>query len=396
MTTLQEYLNDLKNKEQVKEINLEKITEERKSQNLTDLLEGGELDLREFKNLEEIEINPNLLKNPLTKVNVNGLTNLKEFDWSGGEKIETDTEEDKKLWEELGITEDNKKKLVREIKRLVGLFATQKLTSKKANVYFATEKAPKEQLKDKAVFSEFKNDILDIYLQLDKKDKNGNFSSSLVLWSLSQELISPIIVRYDKNPLFWQHYWGEEFKWIKENIGGNYRKELELLSLPSTFPYKSLEMKDILAVYYPSSEENKEFLSSKTTVGQEIVDQVWEKIWSKVMKVIDEELKNNPDEEKKKDLSVRVLIDRISEQENEIKVNYHPQNPLQRKIRELILIVPLKQEIENLKKKKDQSPSPENYHKLTNQIQELQRHLRNLIGTGKKYQEIQEKISKID
>lgn len=80
MTTLQEYLNNLENKEQIKEINLPKIQQERENQGQNEFLAGGELDLREFKNLEKLAIDPQFLTTPLTKLNVDGLIHLKEVD----------------------------------------------------------------------------------------------------------------------------------------------------------------------------------------------------------------------------------------------------------------------------------------------------------------------------
>lgn len=72
---LQEYLNQkylaTEQKSAVKEIILSQINE---------ILEGGELDLREFPNLEKIEIDQKLLKTPLTKLNLEGLTHLKAVD----------------------------------------------------------------------------------------------------------------------------------------------------------------------------------------------------------------------------------------------------------------------------------------------------------------------------
>lgn len=80
MTTLQEYLNNLENKEQIKEINLAKIQSEREKNGASELLEGGELDLRAFTNLEKLEIDPQFLSTFLTKLNVEGLSHLKEVD----------------------------------------------------------------------------------------------------------------------------------------------------------------------------------------------------------------------------------------------------------------------------------------------------------------------------
>jgi hypothetical protein len=81
MTTLQEYLNNKyptsEDKETLRELNLEKINQEREQEGQTGLLEGGELDLTTFTNLEEIEIYRQFLKTPITKLNVEGLTKLK-------------------------------------------------------------------------------------------------------------------------------------------------------------------------------------------------------------------------------------------------------------------------------------------------------------------------------
>jgi hypothetical protein len=66
-----------------------------------------------------------------------------------------ESEEEKKLYEELGITQDlTKKKVVQEIQRL------------------AQEKGVKVNFKEQEEGS--------IFINLDQKDKRGNFSSSLV------------------------------------------------------------------------------------------------------------------------------------------------------------------------------------------------------------------------
>ena len=66
---IQQYLNEkYPNPEEVKEITLSEINE---------LLEGGELDLSAFTQLEKLEIDPNLLTTPLTKLS--GLIKLKEI-----------------------------------------------------------------------------------------------------------------------------------------------------------------------------------------------------------------------------------------------------------------------------------------------------------------------------
>ncbi|CAG8465313.1 17837_t:CDS:2 [Racocetra persica] len=101
---LQEYLQEKypteEAKSEVQELILTSITE---------ILTGGELDLTAFSNLEKVEIDPNILSTPLTKIITQGLTKLKEIIW---EQVEEETEEDKKLWEELGIGGDIIKKKV--------------------------------------------------------------------------------------------------------------------------------------------------------------------------------------------------------------------------------------------------------------------------------------------
>ena len=60
MTTLQEYLNQKyptkKDKERVSKINVKEIREERKAQGFTDPLEGGDLELKEYVGLEELDV----------------------------------------------------------------------------------------------------------------------------------------------------------------------------------------------------------------------------------------------------------------------------------------------------------------------------------------------------
>jgi hypothetical protein len=157
MTTLQEYLNQeyptSENKAIVKEINLAQISETRKQAGITELLEGGELDLKEFKNLEEVIIGTSFLKTPLTKIEVDGLTKLKELVLPLEPK--EDSEEEKKLWEELGIVENiEQKKVVKEVNKLGEL------------------KGVKVNFKEKTEDS--------IFLSLEQKDKQGNFCPELV------------------------------------------------------------------------------------------------------------------------------------------------------------------------------------------------------------------------
>ncbi|CAI2191853.1 17295_t:CDS:2 [Funneliformis geosporum] len=78
--TLIKYLTQkyptLQDQEQLTELNLEKINQAREEQGETELLEGGELDLTTFKNLEVIEIYRQFLKTSITKLNVSGITDL--------------------------------------------------------------------------------------------------------------------------------------------------------------------------------------------------------------------------------------------------------------------------------------------------------------------------------
>lgn len=87
MTTLQEWLNErfsTQNKKQVRmEIDIEfEINCQRKSLNITEELEGGELDLSEFVSLEKILIEGVYLKTPLTKLILGEKPKLKILDCS--------------------------------------------------------------------------------------------------------------------------------------------------------------------------------------------------------------------------------------------------------------------------------------------------------------------------
>src|SRR6185369_5282467 len=93
------------------------------------------------------------LLTPLTKIEVDGLLHLKELILP--EKIE-ESEAEKKLYQELGIINDlEKKKVVQEVQRLAKL--------KGIKVNFGSEKKDGE-----------------ISLNLDQKDKAGNFSPRLI------------------------------------------------------------------------------------------------------------------------------------------------------------------------------------------------------------------------
>lgn len=78
--TLQEYLDNKcptkADKEKVREVLIEKINQERDG---LELLEGGELDLREYVNIDWINIDGELLKTPLVKINLEGLEKVKGY-----------------------------------------------------------------------------------------------------------------------------------------------------------------------------------------------------------------------------------------------------------------------------------------------------------------------------
>src|SRR3954454_4585147 len=73
MTTLQQYLNSKYPSQEEKkylatELNIEKINREREEQGIKEKLEGGELDLKEYPTLIEIEICGSDLKTPLIRL----------------------------------------------------------------------------------------------------------------------------------------------------------------------------------------------------------------------------------------------------------------------------------------------------------------------------------------
>ena len=384
MTTLQEYLNNKyptqEDKETVQEINLEKINQAREQEGQTELLEGGEVDLRAFISLQEVEIYRQFLKTPITKLSVEGLTKLKVLIWP--DQI-GDSEEEKKLWTELGIadlsTENNKKrKTVKEVRRLAEL--------KSIPVHFGQESAeaePKEGSQG------------DIFLLLDKKDKTSNFSPQLIFWTLSQEL-ALIAIGTDKTtktPDFWKKF-AEELIWVKDNLAEEFKKEFEPLLTPATFPSELLDMSELLAVYYPNSENIPDSQTIKTSVNQEIVNQTWPTIRAELIELTSQELKKNPSEEKLKELALKVSIDGSADQQYTIQVNYHSQSPLQDQIKELITTTPLKLEIENLKQKQEQLPTSENYDKLAKQKQALENSLQDLTDE-EEFNKIKQKINQI-
>lgn len=396
MTTLQDYLNQKyptqQDKEQLTDLNLEKISLNREEQGETELLEGGELDLTAFVNLEEIEIYRQFLKTSITKLNVSGLTNLKTLIWPDQEG---DSEEEKKLWTELGITnlstENNqKKKVVKEVRRLAELKVV------KVSFYNASEEVVDGKKIADGVLEKKEDGSFEIgNLNLNRKDKAGNFCPSLVFWTLARELASISIGgdKTDKTPEFWKKF-KEELEWVRDNLTENYQKKFELLLNPSTFPIDKLEIKELLTVYYPNAEEITDSQQKEITISPKIVDQTWQTIQHKFLELTDQELKNSPDEEKLPTLAFNLKVDHNSDKYS-IFLAYHSKSPFTKELQELFTTTPLQLENELLKKEKEVLPTPENFERLQKQNQLLDNYLQDLVDE-EKYQAIKANINKIE
>lgn len=80
MVNIQEYLNNkyptTEDKKGVKKIYTLEINQEREKEDITEKLEGGELDLREYSNLEWVRIDGRHLKSPLTSLDASNCTQL--------------------------------------------------------------------------------------------------------------------------------------------------------------------------------------------------------------------------------------------------------------------------------------------------------------------------------
>jgi hypothetical protein len=358
MKTIQQYLNEkYKTKEEVKEINLSQINEQ---------LEGGELDLSAFSNLEKLEIDPNLLSTPLKKINTQGLINLKEINWL---EIKPETEEEKKLYEELGISADlEKKRVVKEVQKLADL--------KGIEVTFKEKEEGK------------------IYLNLDQKDKAGNFCPNLIFWTLAKELSTISGGELDKKPSFWNNF-DKELEWVKQNVSSEYFSELEQLTVPSLFPTEKLEM-ELLSVYYPNSEEIADSKYEEAIISKEIADKTYQTIRENLIELTGhgQELSENSAEEEIPKLAFKLEITEDNGEYN-VKIHYHPQNPFSEKIRELITNTPLKLEIENLKTRQEQLPTSENFERIKKQNQAWEIEVQNLGISEETVKEVKEKIDKI-
>ncbi|MCE8167917.1 MAG: hypothetical protein I3275_04820, partial [Candidatus Moeniiplasma glomeromycotorum] len=282
-----------------------------------------------------------------------------------------ESEEEKKLYQELGISEistenKEKKQVIKEIQRLAEL--------KGVKVNFGEKKDG------------------EIFLQLDQKDKQGNFCPNLVFWNFARELASsqPANLPDIKNPDFWKNF-DKELEWVKQNSTSEYFSELENLTIPSLFPTEKLEITEFLSVFYP----NSEILDSQIieiTARKEIIDKSWQIIREKILELASQELVNNLEEEELKKLAFKAQVEYNSNYK--IKVWYHSKSPFQNQIRELVSNTPLKLENELLKTEKEQLPTPENFTKLEKKNKLLENYLENLTD-GEKFREIKEELGKI-
>lgn len=87
LTTIRQYLTG---KKRIKKINIEEIILERKRQGFFKGLDGGELDLREYSNLEKVEIKGGYLETPLTELRISDCVNFAYLDCSNNRLISLD------------------------------------------------------------------------------------------------------------------------------------------------------------------------------------------------------------------------------------------------------------------------------------------------------------------
>ena len=408
MTNLQEYLNQKyptpQEKEKVTKLCATEINEDLKNQGITELLTGGELDLREFVNIEEIIIDQQYLATPISKIDTEGLTHLKEITWPN---FTPETEEDKKLWTELGIAAEtgentSKKQVIKEVKRLSELFVATKLTNQKINLNFSTNHALKDQLKDgKKGLTEINNGDFDIYLNLEQKDSLGNFAIDLIFWTFAQELTHTLITeRFSPN--FWQRFLFDTdpiIKWVDEEVRGKYSGLKLSLANPSTFSHSLLSINEVLKINLFNANLPAEIISEQVIITSELIDQTWTEICQELINLTNIELNKGMEQEKLTQL-LTLEINRVNsaEQYNAteyiFKITYHQENPLKEQIKQLFLNTPLKLEIEQLKQKQSQLPTPENFEKLTKQKVELENCLRDFTDEYH-YQELLKKINEI-
>jgi len=76
-------------------------------------------------------------------------------------------------------------------------------------------------------------------------------------------------------------------------------------------------------------------------------------------------------------------------------INYASDDPNIKELEKLMTETPLKLENEELKKEKEQLPTPENFEKLSKQKTQLENYLQDLTDE-EKFKEIKEKVEKND
>lgn len=153
-------------------------------------------------------------------------------------------------------------------------------------------------------------------------------------------------------------------------------------------------MSELLAVYYPNKEEIPEVQTKKIEVSSAIINETWQTIKQEILKLVDQELKNSPDEEQLKQLAVKI-IPTYFDQGYSLEISYHSQNPFKEQMEQLIANTPLKLEIEQLKQEKEQLPTTENFAKLVKQTKFLENYLQGLM-IEEEYLKVKEEMDKID
>ncbi|CAG8821036.1 14056_t:CDS:2, partial [Racocetra persica] len=140
----------------------------------------------------------------------------------------------------------------------------------------------------------------------------------------------------------------------KDNLPAPYQLDLTLLLNPSTFPYPELES-SLLSIYFPTNQDITDGQMIKTTLAN-----------NPEMRSI--ENTSIVEDQSKENLAFKATID-YQNGEYIIQVQYHSQSPFSKEISELVIVAPLRFEIENLKQKQEQLPTSENFEKLTKQNQ---------------------------
>ena len=252
-------------------------------------------------------------------------------------------EEEKKLYQELGISQDKeKKKVVQEVKRLAQL------------------KGVKVDFKEKTEGN--------IFLPLDQKDKENNFSPNLIFWNLAQELSAIGGGKATKTPDFWKQL-EQESIWVKENLNSEYQEEYNQLLTPSTFPHEKLDISQILTV----NELENATASNGFSVNSQLIDKAWEIV-----------------KEKSLELGFKATINYQLPDYN-IMINYASDNPNVKEIENLISTTPLQLEIEYLKAEQEKLPTSENFEKLKEQNRLLTYHLESAVNE-EKFKDIMKRV----